>query len=325
MKLKYLGLLAILISNVWAAQPTSFTYQGKALNAAGTSPLTTTVSFTLSITDPSGACILYQESQSGINLSTTNGLFALQVGSSVGASKRTSGTDPGLSMTQVFANAGIQLVPASGSCTSGYTPAANDARKLHVVITPTSGSPITITPDLSINAVPNAMVSDSLQGYSATQLLVPTGMALPFTGSTCPSGYLATDGSSYSTTTYANLFNVMGYTYGGSGSTFQVPNTGGAFVRGSGTQTVAGISYTGTPGVTQGDQMQGHYHATVGGQFLGAVPGSNQSNFQTGYPGTVMQGYSNTGGAISDGSNGNPRIGPETHPVNVSMKYCVKD
>jgi hypothetical protein len=63
MKHAYLGLLILFASSAMAAQPVSFTYQGKALNAAGTAPLTTTVSFTLSITDPSGACVLYEEGQ----------------------------------------------------------------------------------------------------------------------------------------------------------------------------------------------------------------------------------------------------------------------
>jgi hypothetical protein len=49
MKKTYLGFILLLTSTAFAAQPISFTYQGKALNAAGTAPLTTTVSFTLSI------------------------------------------------------------------------------------------------------------------------------------------------------------------------------------------------------------------------------------------------------------------------------------
>jgi hypothetical protein len=152
-----------------AGVPTSFTYQGKALNAAGTAPLTSTVSFTLSITDPSSACVLYQESQTNVNLATTNGIFALQVGSLVGATKRVAGVDPGLTMTTIFANNGTQLISSNGSC-PGYTPASNDVRKLHVVITPSSGSAITVSPDLTINAVPNALVAETLQGFTPTQL-----------------------------------------------------------------------------------------------------------------------------------------------------------
>jgi hypothetical protein len=169
---KNFGILGLLLASNLAnaaGVPTSFTYQGKALNSAGTAPLTSTVSFTLSITDPSSACILYQESQTNVNLATTNGIFALQVGSLVGAAKRVSGTDPGLTMTTVFANNGTQLVSSNGSC-PGYTPASNDVRKLHVVITPSSGSPITVSPDLTINAVPNALVAETLQGLTPTQL-----------------------------------------------------------------------------------------------------------------------------------------------------------
>jgi microcystin-dependent protein len=327
MNMKCLLFLALLVSNSWAAQPTSFTYQGKALNAAGTAPLTTTVSFTLSITDPSGSCILYQESQSNINLSTTNGLFALQVGSAVGAGKRTSGTDPGLSMTQIFANAGTQIVAASGSCTSGYTPTLGDIRKLHVIVTPTSGSPITISPDLSINSVPNSLVADTLQGSTLAQVQSPTGTLIAFTSSTCPSGYLAADGSSYSTTTYANLFGVMGYGYGGSGASFNVPNTGGIFLRGIGSQTISGTSYTtSTIGTSQSDQMQGHIHNFLSnGQRVRLVDVDSvtgEGNSPSGPYQTID--ISTGGSAVNDGTNGTPRTGAETRPANVSVQYCVK-
>jgi microcystin-dependent protein len=327
-----LALIVLLPTMVYAAGvPSSFTYQGKALNAAGTAPLTTTVSFTLSITDPSGACILYQESQSSINLATTNGLFALQVGSLVGAGKRTAGTDPGLSMTQVFANAGIQLVAASGSCTSGYTPAANDARKLHVVITPTSGSPITISPDLSINAVPNAMVAESLQGFSPANF-TPVGSVLTTTLSSCPSGYLATDGTSYPIATYPALATAYNYSYGGSGANFNVPNTSGLFIRSVGTQAVGGITY-GTAnnlGVVQSDQMQGHGHSAVFSYSQNSTLSmSTQNTAQETYGVTAGSGNAGNDGITigdptSDGTNGTPRVGLENRPVNIALRYCVK-
>jgi hypothetical protein len=39
-----------------------------------------------------------------------------------------------------------------------------------------------------------------------------------------PNNYLLCDGSSISTTDYPDLFNLIGYTYGGSGNTFNLPN-----------------------------------------------------------------------------------------------------
>jgi microcystin-dependent protein len=307
--------------------PSSFTYQGKALNAAGTAPLLTTVSFTLSITDPSGACTLYQETQSNINLVPTNGIFAIQVGSAIGAAKRTSGTDPGLSMAQVFANAGTQLVPASGACASGYTPAANDVRKLHVIITPTSGSPITISPDLVINSTPNVMVAETIQGLTAASFN-PSGSIIATGFATCPTGYLAMDGTSYPVATYPTLAAGLNYVYGGSGANFNVPNSGGVFLRGAGTSNVGGISYTGTPGTSQSDQMQGHVHQ-IASQMgpTGGNGGANQygNSFITDTINSESIGAYYSSAPVADPyGNGNPRIGVETHPANTSVKYCIK-
>jgi microcystin-dependent protein len=54
--------------------------------------------------------------------------------------------------------------------------------------------------------------------------LVPPGTVTQFAGATAPIGYLLCQGQSLSTTTFGNLFNVIGYTYGGSGSSFLLPN-----------------------------------------------------------------------------------------------------
>lgn len=52
------------------------------------------------------------------------------------------------------------------------------------------------------------------------------GIIYPYAGttSTVPSGWLICDGTLYTTSTYSDLFDVVGYVYGGSGSTFAVPN-----------------------------------------------------------------------------------------------------
>lgn len=79
--------------------------------------------------------------------------------------------------------------------------------------------------------------------------LVPTGTVSAFAGSSAPTGYLLCDGTSgYSTTTYAALFAVIGYTYGGSGGSFSVPNLKGRTIIGVG----VGSEITGTLGTVQG-------------------------------------------------------------------------
>ncbi|MGS2725955.1 phage tail protein [Psychroserpens sp. BH13MA-6] len=63
---------------------------------------------------------------------------------------------------------------------------------------------------------------------------VPIGAVFAFPSATLPMGYLSCDGSAVSRTTYAELFAVIGTTYGnGDGSTtFNLPDYRGEFLRG---------------------------------------------------------------------------------------------
>jgi len=66
---------------------------------------------------------------------------------------------------------------------------------------------------------------------------VPAGTLLDYAGPVAPSGYLLCDGSSYSTTTYSGLFNAISYTWGGTGSSFNVPDLRGRTTIGAGSGT----------------------------------------------------------------------------------------
>ena len=61
---------------------------------------------------------------------------------------------------------------------------------------------------------------------------IPTGLILPYGGVAAPTGWLLCYGQSLSTTTYADLFAVLAYTYGGSGASFNVPDLRGRVVAG---------------------------------------------------------------------------------------------
>ena len=79
-------------------------------------------------------------------------------------------------------------------------------------------------------------------GTQQTTAFTPIGTIIMFGGiTTPPSGYLFCDGSSVSTTTYSNLFNVIGYTYGGSSGSFSLPNLSASFPLGSQSTTSMGI------------------------------------------------------------------------------------
>ena len=153
--------------------------------------------------------------------------------------------------------------------------------------------------------------------------IIATGSITP------PVGYLYANGSAVSRSQYADLFSVIGTTYGvGDGSTtFNLPNLQGVFARGAGTQTVGGISQAATLGSTQSDQIQGHYHTSTNGVNIanygsvgsdtgtkGATTGT--SIFQTPLSAAI-------GSPISDGTNGTPRSGAETHPANVAVAYHI--
>lgn len=69
---------------------------------------------------------------------------------------------------------------------------------------------------------------------SSQPVLQPTGVVNAFSGTAAPNGWLLCDGSAVSRATYANLFAVIGSTYGpGDGSTtFNTPNLKGRVIAG---------------------------------------------------------------------------------------------
>ncbi|MCM2324682.1 MAG: hypothetical protein NDJ90_15590, partial [Oligoflexia bacterium] len=156
--------------------PQGFTFQGRLYDGSGSLPLTDTVDLTLGIYSPDGLCLLYEEKQTSIDLATASGLFAVQVGSAVGAPKRSVGTDPGLTMAQIFANgSGAIRGVGTPNCAPGYLPAAGDSRRLRVTVTPQAGLPITLSPDQTILAAPQASVAETVQGLGPEQLIQVSG------------------------------------------------------------------------------------------------------------------------------------------------------
>jgi microcystin-dependent protein len=81
-----------------------------------------------------------------------------------------------------------------------------------------------------------------------------------FAGATPPTNWLICDGSALSTTTYATLFGVIGYKFGGAGATFNLPNLVQRFPLGAGTNPLgqSGGSFNTTIGVAN---LPSHSHA----------------------------------------------------------------
>jgi microcystin-dependent protein len=69
---------------------------------------------------------------------------------------------------------------------------------------------------------------------------VPVGSGALWFTATPPTNWLICDGSSLDTTAYAALFAVVGYTFGGSGANFNLPNLVNRFPMGAGTLAATG-------------------------------------------------------------------------------------
>ena len=98
------------------------------------------------------------------------------------------------------------------------------------------------------NGVPISLES------TQNELAFPTGAITPFAGTATPTGtvnsvsaWLICNGASYGTATYPTLFNAIGYTYGGSGTAFKVPDLRGRMPMGAGTGTGLNASGTAAP------------------------------------------------------------------------------
>ncbi|NBW18952.1 MAG: tail fiber protein [Caulobacteraceae bacterium] len=152
---------------------------------------------------------------------------------------------------------------------------------------------------------------------------VKAGTIIAWSTGTAPSGYLHCDGSGISRTTYSDLFSVIGTSYGtGNGSsTFNIPDLRGIFIRGIDSQSIGGITYSGTIGTKSGDTMQGHFHSLANGTLVWrSVSGAYSFSGGVSHAAQTLS----VGAATTDGTNGTPRIGSETAPANIALMYCIK-
>ena len=152
--------------------------------------------------------------------------------------------------------------------------------------------------------------------------IIPTGVILPYGGTSAPTGWLLCDGTAVSRWTYRRLFVVIGTTFGAdNGSTFKVPNMKGVSLTGVGSQIINDRSKTGPNlGEVREDQFQGHRHgfnpgATDTGRTGKADGGTGTSSY---HDNTMVE------DPITDGSNGTPRTGAYTHGPEIGVNFIIK-
>jgi microcystin-dependent protein len=155
--------------------------------------------------------------------------------------------------------------------------------------------------DITLNDLADAL--GPLLSVGDNTLGNPIGTIIDFAGNIIPEGYLNCNGQSYAISLHTALFNVIGYTWGGSGSNFNVPDLRRKTTMGSGgtsTTTIGNIvgSVGGTENVSLTRQnIPSHTHefnAVIDGgtQSLG---GSGNLKFDTGSTANGVVGGLNAG------------------------------
>jgi len=145
--------------------------------------------------------------------------------------------------------------------------------------------------------------SDTVVVLAELNKHVPVGSIHTFPHNSVLEGFLECNGAELSRTTYANLYAVIGDTYGaGDGSTtFNIPDLRGEFIRGF--DNGRGIDSGRGIGTAQLDEFKSHTHGD------GIVSGNSISS--------TSSFYWAVGNTAASG-------GTETRPRNIAMMYCIK-
>jgi microcystin-dependent protein len=182
---------------------------------------------------------------------------------------------------------------------------------------------------LAIARIPTGTTNSTVCIGNDSRLL-PPGAIMPFAMNSAPTGWLAANGAAVSRATYAALFSAIGTTYGAGdgGSTFNLPDLRGYFVRGSGTNTDGTAS--GAFGAKQNDEIKSHSHfiANTDTTTASDSPQITSENF------LAREGFNPAGTTLAyklKGSSTTPTVGltsttgsSENRPNNIAMLYCIK-
>jgi microcystin-dependent protein len=154
---------------------------------------------------------------------------------------------------------------------------------------------------------------------------VPTGALMMWGTNSAPTGWLICDGSSVSTSAYAALYGVIGYTFGGSGGNFLLPNYNNRFPVGSGDSYVMGatggaanaIVVTHTHSITD----PGHAHTINTNLAKTDLVGGGGNLIYTRQPGTDTTATATTG--ITIASAGDSGVNANLPPY-IGIRFIIK-
>jgi len=190
--------------------------------------------------------------------------------------------------------AGLSAWTISQSAPGGALPGANtDITSLL--------SPFLNSATADTQAINDASTKVATTAYA--DRICPRGAVIAFTGSTMPAGFIQLFNApqSLSTTTYAALFAIIGYTWGGSGGSFNIPGIPANYT------LLQGYGGIGLAGSTTGDN-KAHSH-TVGVDNSGGNTG--------GGAGAVTRSGVGSTNTSTDGSAAN-------YPAGVGFNFAIR-
>lgn len=178
------------------------------------------------------------------------------------------------------------------------------------------------TDAVTTNKILDGSVTRAKLASALQNLLIVPGTVQAYGGLTAPSGWVLCDGTALNRTTYADLFSVIGVSFGGGDgtTTFNVPDLRGRFIRmvdgtagrdpdsAARTAMNTGGAVGNNIGSVQLDQFASHTHP----QYYISSGGGTQYGAQSG----LISGGTQPS-VLANGGN-------ETRPKNANLNYMIK-
>lgn len=272
------GLFLLAVSITQAGVPGVMTYKGQLLDAGG-QPVngTNTIDFKLYSVE-SGGSAFWSETQT---VTVASGSFTVQLGDNA-ANLINDNLLDGNTWLGITMAGGTEMTPRQKMTTVAYSLRAKVA-----------------------------------ESVTSSDSLIPAGSIMAYAGTTAPVGWKFCDGASLDRTTYSKLFTAIGTSHGSSsGTTFNVPDYRGRFLRGVDHAAGRDPNKVGRTAAATGGNT---------GDTVGSVQGNSTKLPGTGFTGTVTGSGSttpnNTGGQSAththnqkeyQGSDGGPNYSTHT-------------